>query len=157
VADAQFNATMQSFNRPYQAPMSPPPSQSTVQAEEPSFLGKLASLIGLGGKPKEKRAKVTDPTLQQTFATIRDALTRYAVANNGAMPPVAEIYNWQSLHQVVNRYAKTSLPATEAEAGFTFVNYTPGQEDYVLLVELHNPPDGYKRVEVTPYSADPVK
>jgi hypothetical protein len=160
VADAQFNATMQSFNRPYQAPGVPTqPQQGTVREEEPSFLGKLANLVGLGGKKTEKRAKVTDPSMQQTFANIRDALARFAVANNDRIPGVGQIYNWQSLRQIVNRHSKTSLPATEAEAGFTFVNYTPSDsfENYVLLLELHNPQDGYNRVEVTPYSADPVK
>ena len=160
VADAQFNATMQSFNRPYQAPAAPnQPQQGTVREEEPSLLGKLASLVGLGGKKTEKRAKVTDPSMQQTFASIRDALARYAVANNDRIPRVGQIYNWQSLRQIVNQYGKQSLPATEAEAGFTFVNYTPGDsfEDYVLLVELHNPQDGFNRVEVTPYSTEPVK
>jgi hypothetical protein len=157
VADAQFNATMQSFNRPYQPPgvSSPPPSKESE--EEPSFLGKLASLVGLGGK-KEKRAKVEDSGLQQTFANIRDALARYTVGHAG-VPDVGQIYDWQSLRQLVNQYGKKSLPATEAEAGFTFVKYKPdsSREDYVLLVELHNPQNGFNRVEVTAYSVDPVK
>jgi hypothetical protein len=126
---------MQSFNRPYQAPGVSPPPPSTAPEAEPSFLGKLSNLVGLGGKKTEKRAKVTDTNLQQTFASIRDALARYAVGSNGRVPGVGEIYDWQSLRQVINRYGKTSLPATEAEAGFTFVNYTPREsyEDYVLL------------------------
>jgi hypothetical protein len=159
VADAQFNATMQSFNRPYQPPVvnSPPPAQGS--GEEPSFLGKLASLVGLGGKKGEKRAKVEDPSLQQTLANIRDALARYTVGHAGTVPDVGQIYNWQSLRQLVNEYGKKPLPATEAEAGFTFVKYKPdpSREDYVLLVELHNPHDGFNRVEVTPYSVEPVK
>ena len=158
VADAQFNATMQSFNRPYQPPAvsSPPPAKQSE--EEPSFLGKLASLVGLGGK-KQNRPKVEDAGLQQTFANIRDALARYTVGNAGRIPDAGQIYNWQSLRQLVNEYGKKPLPATEAEAGFTFVKYKPdpSREDYVLLVELHNPHDGFNRVEVTPYSVEPVK
>jgi hypothetical protein len=159
VADAQFNATMQSFNRPYQPPVvnSPPPAQKSEEA--PSFMDKLASLVGLGGKKGEKRPQVADTSLQQTFANIRDALARYAVGNAGAVPDVGQVYNWQSLRQLVNQYGKKPLPATEAEAGFTFVKYKPepSREDYVLLVELHNPQDGFNRVEVTASSVDPVK
>lgn len=157
VADAQFNATMQSFNRPYQPPAvsTPPPAQKSEEA--PSFMDKLASLVGLGGK-KEKRPKVEDTGLQQTFANIRDALARYTVGHAG-VPDVGQIYNWQSLRQFVNEYGKKSLPATEAEAGFTFVKYNPdpNREDYVLLVELHNPQNDFNRVEVTAYSVEPVK
>jgi hypothetical protein len=122
-------------------------------------MGKLASLVGLGGKKQEKRAKLADPSLQQTFATIRDALARYTVANNGRVPDVGQIYDWQSLRQLVNHYSKKSLPATEAEAGFTFVKYDPdpSREDYLLLVELHNPQDGFNRVEMSAYGVDPVK
>ena len=57
---------------------------------------------------------------------------------------------------MVNQYGKTSLPATEAEAGFTVVRYQAdvGVSEYVLLLELHKSQDGLKRVEVTPYGVE---
>jgi hypothetical protein len=86
-------------------------------------------------------------------------LARYTLANSGRVPETGQIYDWQSLRKLINRYAKTPLPATEAEAGFTFVKYNPepSLEDYSLLVELHNPQNGFNRVEVSAYGVDPVK
>ena len=60
------------------------------------------------------------------------------------------IYDWKSLRRVVNQYGKTPLPATEEEAGFTFVNYKPERtrDGYTLLVDLREAQDGAKRVEI---------
>jgi hypothetical protein len=159
IADAQFNATLQSFNRNFQSGA----AQSAPQAQEqeddgPSFLGKVASLFGLG-KKGNTLAKVEDQGLKQTFRDIRNAMQRYAVANDGRVPDQTQIYDWQSLRHLVERYSKTSLPATEDEAGFQFVQYrvAPGRDDYTLLLELHEPQDGTKRVEVTQYGVDRAK
>ena len=42
------------------------------------------------------------------------------------------------------------LPATEEEAGFTFVNYRPEptRDGYTLVVDLREPQDGVKRIEI---------
>jgi hypothetical protein len=155
IADAQFNATLQSFNRNFQsgAAQSAPPAQEQEKGQ--SFLGKVASLFGLGGK-EDTLAKVSDPKLKQTFWNIRNALARYAVDHNGSVPDQTQIYDWQSLRSVVERYGKKPLPATEDEAGFQFVRYRValGHDDYNLLLELHESQDGTKRVEVTPYGVD---
>lgn len=155
IADAQFNATLQSFNRNFQSGAAPDSSQTQEQEDEPSLLGKVARLFGLGGKGKTV-AKLPDQKLKQTFQDIRNALARYAVANNGSVPDQSQIYDWQSLRSLVERYGKNPLPATEDEAGFHFVRYiaTSGHDDYTLLLELHESQNGTKRVEVTPYGVD---
>jgi len=68
------------------------------------------------------------------------------------------IYDWTSLRRVVNQYGKTPLPATEEEAGFTFVNYKPEptHDGYTLLVDLREAQDGAKRVDINPYGVDHV-
>jgi hypothetical protein len=160
MADAQFNATMQSFNRPYQPPAaSAPPAKAKEQEEKPSFLDKIANIFSGKGKKSDILVQVADASVEKNFANIRDALARYA-ANNHGFPGVGDIYDWQSLRKLVTRYGGAkSLPATEAEAGFTFVDYRmgTGREDYTLLVELQEPQDGVKRVEVTAYGIDRVK
>jgi hypothetical protein len=162
VADAQFNATMQSFNRPYQTPApvaSAPPAKAKEQEDKPSFLDKIANVFSRKDKKSDILVQVADASVQKNFLNIRDALARYA-ANNRGFPGPADIYDWQSLRQVVNRYGGAkALPATEAEAGFTFVDYRmgTGREDYTLLVELQESQDGIKRVEVTAYGIDRVK
>jgi hypothetical protein len=154
MADAQFNATLQSFNRTYQSPASTASPQAKAEEDKPSFLGKVANLFGLGGKSKSV-VELSNPGLKQTFNNIRDALVRYASGNESVVPDGSLIYDWQSLRRLVNRYGKKSLPSTEAEAGFSFVRYsTAGLADYTLLLELHEPQDGLKRVEVTPYGVD---
>jgi len=152
LADAQFNATLQGFNRPYQAP--PPASGSEnstapkKDADEPGFFGKISRAL-FGGKKNETSAKALSPEINTTLRNVRDALARFAVANN-SVPDTGQIYDWKSLRRVVNQYGKTSLPATEEEAGFTFVNYKPAptREGYLLVVDLREPQDGVKRVEI---------
>jgi hypothetical protein len=160
LADAQFNATLQGFNRAYQGlpPAAGPGSaaQARQDEDEPGFLGKISRAI-FGKKKGEIAAKGMNPSLNSTFSNIRDALARFAVSNN-SIPDTTTIYDWKSLRRVVDQYGKRSLPATEAEAGFTFVKYKPesNREGYILLVELHEPQDGVKRVEIHPFGVDRV-
>jgi hypothetical protein len=153
LADAQFNATLQGFNRAYQGP--PPPgsgsggSTSPKKDEgEPGFFGKISRAI-FGGKSSETVVKGVNPSMTTTLKNVRDALARYAVANN-SVPDTSQLYDWKSLRRIVNQYGKTSLPATEEEAGFTFVNYKPEptREAYLLVVDLREPQDGATRVEI---------
>jgi hypothetical protein len=157
VADAQFNATMQSFNRPYQPPVVSAPAKAKEE-EKPSFLDKIANVFSGSNKKSDTLVKVADASVHKNFLSIRDALAIYAANNNG-FPGPTDIYDWQSLRKLVNRYSKKLLPATEAEAGFSFVDYRmgTGREDYTLLVELQEPQDGITRVEVTAYGVDRVK
>jgi hypothetical protein len=158
IADAQFNATMQSFNRPYQAPAASAPAGAKVQEDKPSFLDRIANIFSRGDKKSDILVQVADASVHKSFLNIRDALARYAASNNG-FPGPTDIYDWQSLRKLVNHYGKKTLPATEAEAGFSFVDYRmgTGREDYTLLVELQEPQDGIKRVEVTAYGVDRVQ
>jgi len=153
LADAQFNATLQGFNRGYQPSG---PAAAAKKEDELGFFGKLSQTIFGGGK-SESTEKSAVPAMTSTFKNIRDALARYAVAHN-SVPDIASIYDWKSLRKVVNQYGKTELPATEAEARFTFVNYIPerSREGYTLVVDLLEPQDGVKRVEITPYGVDRV-
>lgn len=152
LADAQFNATLQGFNRSYQGP--PPASGAggttapKKDEEEPGFLGKVSRAI-FSTKKKDAVAKDLTPAVSTSLRNVRDALARYAVANNG-VPDISQIYDWKSLRRVVNQYGKTSLPTTEEEAGFSFVDYKPAQsrEAYLLVVDLRDPQDGVKRVEI---------
>ena len=152
LADAQFNATLQGFNKTYQGP--PPASGSggstapKKEEDEPGFLGKVSRAI-FGTKKTDPVAKDLNPAVNTSLRNVRNALARYAVANNG-VPGLTQIYDWKSLRRVVNQYGKTSLPATEEEAGFTFVNYKPAQsrEGYLLVVDLREPQDGVKRLEI---------
>ncbi|MGQ4808928.1 hypothetical protein NKDENANG_02323 [Candidatus Entotheonellaceae bacterium PAL068K] len=151
IADAQFNATLQSFNRTYQPPASRPSPQPKEESQgQPSFLGRIANLFG-GGKKKQTVARLSDAGLKKTFSDIRDTMARYSAGNNGYLPAGSDIYDWQSLRELINRYGRQPLPATEAEVGFSFVQYRTFGDDYTLLFELHEPKDGVKRVEVTPY------
>ena len=160
LADAQFNATLQGFNRAYQgaAPAAGPggTAQPKKEEEEPGFFGKISRAIFGGGKGSVA-AKGLNPSLNSTFGNIRNALASFAVSNN-TVPDTTLIHDWKSLRRVVNQYGKTALPATEEEAGFTFVRYKPesNREGYILLVELHDPQDGVKRVEIHPYGVDRV-
>lgn len=158
IADAQFNATLQGFNQTYQQPPtgSPNPSTAAPEQEKTSFFGKIVQLLGLKGKGKSNiMVEVSDVKLRATLNTIRDAFSRYAV-RNGVVPDSNQLYDWQSLHQLVERYSKKSFPATEAEAGCNFVNYKAdtGVGDYTLLLELREPQNGVRHVEVTPYGVD---
>ena len=160
LADAQFNATLQGFNRAYQGlppgtgPGSPAPPKK--DEDEPGFFGRLSRSI-FGSKKGEIVAKGLSPSLNSTFINIRDALARFAVSNSGVHDTTL-IYDWKSLRRLVEQYGKIALPATEAEAGFTFVKYKPesNREGYILLVDLNEPQEGVKRVEIHPYGVDRV-
>lgn len=157
IADAQFNATLQGFNRAYQAPAGSagqPKKADKADEDEPGFFGKITRSIFGSGSGKTQ-AKFTAPSVNRTFDNIRDALGRYAISRN-SYPERTEIYDWQSLRQVVNRYAKQELPATEAAAGFSFVRYYLVDEraDFKLLLDLNEPQDGIRRVEVSALSVD---
>ena len=88
------------------------------EEEASSFLGKVGKLFGLSGKRKTV-AKPIARNLTTTFKNIRGALARYAASNQDLIPSANELYDWQSLRQIVSRYGKRPLPATEAEAGLT--------------------------------------
>jgi len=152
LSDAQFNATLQGFNKTYQGP---PPASAPGGAtapkkdeDEPGILGKVSRAI-FGTKKTDPTVKDLKPAVNTSLRNVRDAIARYAVANNG-VPDLTMIYDWKSLRRVVNQYGKTSLPATEEEAGFSFVDYKPAQsrEAYLLVVDLREPQDGLKRVEI---------
>jgi hypothetical protein len=155
MADAQFNATLQSFNRPYQPPAASNAAPVQAETKKPSFFSKVGRVLGFGGT-SEAVTVVSAPSLQEVFKSVRNALGRYAASHNGSVPDLSTIYDWKSLRQVVNQHGKRPLPATEEEAGFRFVKYTPSREgnDYLLLVELLQPQDGISRVEVTAYGID---
>ena len=152
LSDAQFNATLQGFNKTYQGP--PPASGSggstapKKEEDEPGFLGKVSRAI-FGSKKNDPVAKDVNPAVSTSLRNVRDALARFAVANSG-VPDITQLYDWKSLRRIVNQYGKTSLPATEEEAGFAFVNYKPRatREGYLLVVDLREAQDGVKRVEI---------
>jgi hypothetical protein len=152
LADAQFNATLQGFNRASQG--LPPASGSggstapKKDEDEPGFLGKVSRAI-FGTKKNDTATKDLAPAANATLRNVRDAIARFAAANSG-VPEINQIYDWKSLRRVVNQYGRTSLPATEEEAGFTFVDYkpAPSREAYLLVVDLREPQDGVKRVEI---------
>ena len=152
LADAQFNATLQGFNQSYRgaAPVAGPgsPTQTKKDEDEPGFFGKIARAV-FGSSKKSDAALKVSPTMNTTFKNIRDALARYAASTRN-VPDTSLIYDWKSLRNVVNRYGKTPLPATEEEAGFTFVNYRPEptRDGYTLVVDLRDPQDGVKRIEI---------
>jgi hypothetical protein len=152
VADAQFNATLQGFNRPTPSPAAATPPPAKKAEEKPSILERM-----FGSKSEgNTSAKISDTDLKKTVATIRDALQRFAVSHNGSVPGPTDIYDWSSLRQIVTRYSKASFPTTEAAAGMSFVRYrvVPSRDDYTLLLELHEPQDGLKRIELTALSVD---
>src|SRR5262245_50720652 len=152
LSDAQFNATLQGFNQasrgaaPAAAPASP--TQPKKDEDEPGFLGKITRAIFGSKKPNAAAPKVS-PEMTTTFKNIRDALARYASSTRN-VPDRSLIYDWKSFRNVVNRYGKTPLPPTEEEAGFTFVNYKPEptRDGYTLVVDLREPLDGVKRIEI---------
>ncbi len=151
IADAQFNATLQSFNRP---PPSSASHRAAVEGEQkPTVLSKIGNVLGLG-KKAEPRAEVADAQLKQRFQAIRDAMAKY-MAVHSSIPNTTDVYNWSSLRKLVNFYTKQPLPDTEELAGFRFVDYRPaGNDDYILLVELRHPQDGQTRLEVSAYGVD---
>jgi len=152
LADAQFNATLQGFNRASQG--SPPavgsgsPAQPKKDEDEPGFFGKIARTV-FGSKKSEVGPKDMSPSVYSSFKNIHSAIRGF-VASNNTVPDTTRIYDWKSLRSVVNQYGKTSLPATEAEAGFTFVQYKPEptRDGYILLVDINEPEGGVKRVEI---------
>ena len=155
-ADAQFNATLQSFN--YAVQSTPPSGNAPGHEEEkkPSLLSRI-----FGGGKKDTVAKEPDERLKRTFDNLRDALARYASLNNEAIPEPSQIYDWQSLRRVLSRHCRRGinpLPATEGAAGFRFIRYDAdvAAGDYTLLVELLEPHNGSKRAEITPYGVDRV-
>ena len=154
LADAQFNATLQGFNQAYRGaapaagPGSPAPAKKDKDEDEPGFFGKITRSL-FGSKKTNAAAPKVSPAMTTTFKNIRDALARYASSTRN-VPDTTLIYDWKSLRNVVNRYGKTPLPATEEEAGFTFVNYKPEptRDGYTLVVDLREPQDGVKRIEI---------
>lgn len=152
LADAQFNATLQGFNRASQG--QPPASGSggstapKQDEDQPGFFGKVSRAI-FGTKKDDTTKKDLAPAANATLRNVRDAIARFAAANSG-VPEINQIYDWKSLRRVVNQYGRTSLPATEEEAGFSFVDYkpAPSREAYLLVVDLREPQDGVKRVEI---------
>jgi hypothetical protein len=152
LADAQFNATLQGFNRSSQG--LPPASGAGGSAapkkdeDEPGFFGKVSRAL-FGSKKNDATKKDLAPAANATLRNVRDAIARFAAANSG-VPEINQIYDWKSLRRVVNQYGRTSLPATEEEAGFSFVDYkpAPSREAYLLVVDLREPQDGVKRVEI---------
>jgi len=157
LADAQFNATLQGFNRAYQGP---PPASGPGGApapkkdeDEPGVLGKVSRAI-FGTKKNDTVTKDLAPAANATLRNVRDAIARFAAANSG-VPEINQIYDWKSLRRVVNQYGRSSLPATEEEAGFTFVDYKPepSREGYLLVVDLREPQDGVTRVEIADSTA----
>src|SRR6266567_2275326 len=154
LADAQFNATLQGFNQAYRGaapaagPGSPAPAKKDKDEDEPGFFGKITRSL-FGSKKTNAAAPKVSPAMTTTFKNIRDALARYASSTRN-VPDTTLIYDWKSLRNVVNRYGKTPLPATEEEAGFTFVNYKPEptRDGYILVVDLREPQDGVKRIEI---------
>ena len=154
LADAQFNATLQGFNQasrgaaPAPAPGSQAPAKKEKEEDEPGLLGKVTRAI-FGSSKKNNAAPKVSPEINTTFKNIRDALASYAASTRN-VPDTTLIYDWKSLRNMVNRYGKTPLPATEEEAGFTFVNYKPEptRDGYTLVVDLREPQDGVKRVEI---------
>lgn len=165
-ADAQFYATLQGFNSTHQAPTANRPSSAASQQEQKPWITRVFGfgLRPAGDSPSKTLAKISDDAVKTAFYNIRDAISLYAVSNNGVLPGEEQIYNWDTLRRFVNQYGKNSkqLPATESEAGFSFVRYRldpagRSSGDYTLLVELHEASDGSKRVEVTPYGVDRVR
>jgi hypothetical protein len=155
MADAQFNATLQSFNRTYQPPAATgAASQAAPEEKQPSGFSKFIGSI-FGGKG-DTLLKFSDAELRKTFKNIRDALTRYTTTHSNAFPDSGQIHDWQSLYRLVNTYGKWPIPATEAEAGVSFVDYRRDIDvgNYTLLLELNEPQDGVKRVQVTPYGIE---
>jgi len=154
LADAQFNATLQGFNQasrgaaPAPAPGSQAPAKKEKEEDEPGLLGKVTRAI-FGSSKKNNAAPKVSPEINTTFKNIRDALASYAASTRN-VPDTTLIYDWKSLRNMVNRYGKTPLPATEEEAGFTFVNYKPEptRDGYTLVVDLREPQDGVKRIEI---------
>jgi hypothetical protein len=155
LADAQFNATLQGFNRAAQG--LPPGSGASGSGnaaapkkdeDEPGFFGKISRAL-FGTKENDAVAKNIPPSMTTTLKNVRDAIARFAVANN-SVPDTSQLYDWKSLRRIVNQYGRTSLPATEEEAGFSFVDYKPGtsREGYLLVVDLREPQDGVKRIEI---------
>ena len=152
LADAQFNATLQGFNRAAQGlpPAAGPgsPAQPKKDEDEPGFLGKITRAI-FGSKKKEVVVKDMSPSIYSSLKNMHDAIRSF-VSSHNAVPDTAQIYDWKSLRRVVNQYGKTSLPATEAEAGFTFVSYKPERngDGYTMLLDINEPQGGVKRIEI---------
>jgi len=153
LADAQFTATLQGFNRAYQGLPPAAGSGSAAQAkkdeDEPGLFGRITRSI-FGSKKSEPAVPGMAPSVYSTLKNINYAMQRFAVANNFAVPDISLIYDWKSLRRVVNQYGKTSLPGTEAEAGFTFVSYKPEptKDGYTLLLDIKEPEGGVKRIEI---------
>jgi hypothetical protein len=150
LADAQFNATLQGFNV-----AQPPAATPAVEPPEPKKKEPFLTRLFGFGKKGTTLARIKDTKLDDTFDNIRRAFALYSSSNN-TFPNTTEVYNWQSLRHVVNRYTKKDLPETEDEAGFRFLKYDVYEsgQDYVLLVELQTPQNGLSRVEVNPLSVD---
>src|SRR5215510_2410246 len=85
LADAQFNATLQGFNRSAQGlpPSAEPGSQAQLKKDEdePGVFGKITRVL-FGSKKGE--TKSLSSSTDSTFKNIRDALARFAVSHGSA-------------------------------------------------------------------------
>lgn len=153
-ADAQFYATLQSFNSTHQTTqgrVAAPP----IKGQKPSFLSRLTGLFKRDNTPSQD----VKPQIGAVLASIREAFQQYAAQHNGLFPDEAQIRDWQSLRRLVNQYGKKNkqLPLTEAEVGFAFINYTvdpTGLDEYAVLVRLNQPQDQFRRASITPFGVD---
>jgi hypothetical protein len=111
-------------------------------------LGKITRAI-FGSKKKDVAVKDMRPSVYSSLKNMHDAIRSF-VSSHSAVPETNQLYDWKSLRRLVNQYGKTSLPGTEAEAGFTFVSYKPERtgDGYTMLLDIHEPEGGLKRIEI---------
>src|SRR5262249_20015007 len=118
LAEARFTATSQVLNQASRgsAPAAAPATPATAKKDEdePGLFGKISRAI-FGSSKKNTAPPKVSPEINTTFKNIRDALAHYASSTKN-VPDRTLIYDWKSLRNVVNRYGKTPLPATEEEA-----------------------------------------
>ncbi|PON13368.1 hypothetical protein C2W62_34725 [Candidatus Entotheonella serta] len=185
-ADAQFQATLQGLNK-VSAAAAVPEAEVEKKGFFSRMGSSVGRVFGLGRKKDDdlfaakpsapNNGQITAPASPQTqvaaapttalvgsseaqlkrrLKLIRDALAAYA-GTNSSVPNEVTIYDWKTLHEVVRFYGKKDLPASEAQAGFRFVNYrTIGSDDYVLLVRVNHREAGETQLEVTPYGVEAV-
>src|SRR4029450_9830106 len=94
LSDAQFNATLQGFNRAYQGP---PPASGAGDStgpqkdeDDPGFLGEVSRAIF--GAKKSDADKALPPSMTTTLKNVREAIARFAVANN-SVPDTSQLYD----------------------------------------------------------------
>ena len=120
-------------------------------------MGILKKLFGRGEKRQEVSLTSQERNLRAQFTNLRDALTRYAASNGNYLPDENQIYDWKSLRRLIRQYGKQPLPSTEEESGFRFVRYRVQGSDYTLRVELLEPQDDHRQVEVTSRGIDFIR